>query len=110
MANDAALNSSLVILALAIVLVGITTYSFKKMAVTYFVGVFAIAGVLLPDWCFFDRDFSRWTSPVTEEERESYRNATGSQLQRFRIYPMRVIVYGIVYSIALYKWWQYVTS
>ncbi|CAK9325606.1 unnamed protein product [Citrullus colocynthis] len=110
MANDAALNFSLVFLAAAVVLVGITTYSFKKMAVTYFVGVFAIAGVLLPDWCFFDRDFSRWTSPVTEEERESYRISTGSRSRRFRIYPIRVVAYATVYSIALYKWWQYVAS
>ncbi|XP_022152589.1 signal peptidase complex-like protein DTM1 [Momordica charantia] len=110
MAEDAALKSSLVFLAAVVVVVGIATHSFTNMAVTYLVGVFAIAGVLLPDWCFFDRDFSRWTSPVTAEERESDRISTGSQLRRFRIYPIRLIVYTIVYSFALYKWWKFISS
>ncbi|XP_022981833.1 signal peptidase complex-like protein DTM1 isoform X1 [Cucurbita maxima] len=110
MAEDAALKSSLVFLAATVVLVGISTHSFKKMAVTYLVGVFAIAGILLPDWCFFDRDFSRWISPVTEEERESYRISTASRNPRFRIYPIRLAVYATVYSAALYKWWKFVST
>lgn len=52
--------------------VGLTTRSFKKMMVTYVVGMLGIAGVLLPDWAYFDRDFSRWGSAVTGEERASH--------------------------------------
>jgi hypothetical protein len=69
MANDAVLRSSLIWLAAIILVVGISTQSFKKMIATYVVGVLGIAGVLLPDWGYFNRDFSRWTSPITAEER-----------------------------------------
>lgn len=69
MANAAALRYSLVCLAAILVVVGVTTQSFKKTMATYLVGVLGIAGVLLPDWAYFDRDFSRWTSPVTAQER-----------------------------------------
>lgn len=69
MANDAVLRSSLIWLAAIILVVGICTQSFKKMMATYVVGVLGIAGVLLPDWGYFNRDFSRWTSPMTAEER-----------------------------------------
>lgn len=71
MANDAVFRSSLVCLAVVVVIVGICTQSLKKMMVTYLVGVVGIGGVLLPDWGYFDRDFSRWSSPVTVEERAS---------------------------------------
>nr|XP_028949120.1 uncharacterized protein LOC103426280 isoform X1 [Malus domestica] len=71
MANDAVFRSSLVWLAVVIVVVGICTQSLKKMMLTYVVGVLGIAGLLLPDWGYFDRDFSRWTSPVSFEERAS---------------------------------------
>jgi hypothetical protein len=69
MANDAVLRSSLICLAAVILVVGISTQSFKKMVATYVVGVLGIAGVILPDWAYFNRDFSRWTSPITTEER-----------------------------------------
>lgn len=69
MANDAVLRSSLICLAAIILVVGICTQSFKKMVATYVVGVLGIAGVILPDWAYFNRDFSRWTSPITAEER-----------------------------------------
>ncbi|XP_024026220.1 signal peptidase complex-like protein DTM1 isoform X2 [Morus notabilis] len=72
MANDAALRSALVWLAGVVLVVGICTFSFKKMLATYVVGVVGISGVFLPDWGYFDRDFSRWTSPVTAEERASH--------------------------------------
>ena len=81
MANDAVLRSSLIWLAAIIVVVGINTQSFKKMMGTYLVGVLGIAGVLLPDWGYFSRDFSRWTSPVTAEERAS-QIAKGSESKR----------------------------
>ncbi|KAK9269843.1 hypothetical protein L1049_025416 [Liquidambar formosana] len=71
MANDAALRSSLVWLAAIIVCVGAYTYSFKKMLATYVFGMFAIAGVLLPDWDFFDRHFSQWGSLVTLDDANS---------------------------------------
>ena len=69
MANDAALRSAIVWLAVIIVLVGIFTLSLKKMMITYAFGMVGIAGILLPDWDFFDREFSRWCYPVTAEER-----------------------------------------
>lgn len=69
--NDAALKSSLVWLAVIMVIVGICTESWKKIMATYVVGLIGIAGLILPDWDFFDRDFSRWTCPVTAEERAS---------------------------------------
>lgn len=69
--NDAALKSSLVWLAVIMVIVGICTESWKKIMATYVVGIIGIAGLILPDWDFFDRDFSRWTCPVTAEERAS---------------------------------------
>ncbi|XP_021900556.1 signal peptidase complex-like protein DTM1 isoform X2 [Carica papaya] len=71
MASDTALRLSMVWLAAVIVVVGIWTQSLKKMMVTYVVGMLGIGGVLLPDWDFFDRDFSRWCSPVTADEREA---------------------------------------
>lgn len=46
--------------------------------VTYLVGVVGIGGVLLPDWAYFDRDFSRWGTPVSVEERASA-NATAER-------------------------------
>ncbi|KAL4604134.1 signal peptidase complex-like protein DTM1 [Castanea sativa] len=110
MANDAALRSSLIWLAAVIVVVGISTRSFKKMMATYVVGGLGIAGVLLPDWCYFNRDFSRWTSPVTVEERASHTASTRSGSIRFKIYPIRMTVYTTVYGFALYKWWIFVSN
>ncbi|KAI5597799.1 hypothetical protein POPTR_002G096700v4 [Populus trichocarpa] len=69
MANDAALRTSLVWLAVVMVVVGIWTLSFKKVIVTYVLGVLGIAGVLLPDWDYFDRDYSRWFSFVSEQDK-----------------------------------------
>lgn len=92
MANDAALRSALVWLAAVVVVVGTCTLSFKKMVATYVVGVAGIAGVLCPDWGYFDRDFSRWTHPVTAEERASH-VAQRSGLGRF-IY---IYIYGYLY-------------
>ena len=85
MANDAALRTSMIWLAAIIVVVGISTRSFKKMMATYVVGGLGIAGVLLPDWCYFNRDFSRWTSPVTAEERASHIASTRSGSKRLLV-------------------------
>lgn len=42
------------------------------MMATYVLGVVGISGVLLPDWDYFNRDFSRWGYPITAEERASH--------------------------------------
>ncbi|KAL5558996.1 hypothetical protein UlMin_035207 [Ulmus minor] len=110
MANDVALRSALVWLAAAVVIVGICTFSFKKMMATYLVGILGISGVFLPDWAYFDRDFSRWTNPVTAEERASDTTQRSGLLRRFRLYPVRVIAYVTIYGFGFYKWWMFVTS
>ncbi|EXB22631.1 hypothetical protein L484_002746 [Morus notabilis] len=47
MANDAALRSAFVWLAGVVLVVGICTFSFKKMVATYVVGAVRISGVFL---------------------------------------------------------------
>ncbi|RZC87723.1 hypothetical protein C5167_028176 [Papaver somniferum] len=106
MANDAVLRSSLICLGAIIFFIGFYTYSFKKMIVTYIFGLFAIAGIILPDWEFFDRDFSEWTSPMPADAIDS----NSSEPKRFKIYPVRYTVYAIVYSFGLYKWWNFVST
>ncbi|KAG1334610.1 putative signal peptidase complex-like protein DTM1 [Cocos nucifera] len=64
MGRDGALQSCLVALAAVVIVVGAWTFSFKKMMATYFLGLLGIAGILLPDWEFFDRDFSQWFTPL----------------------------------------------
>ncbi|GLT31140.1 hypothetical protein SLA2020_059000 [Shorea laevis] len=111
MAEDAALRSSTVCLAVIMVIVGIWTLSLKKMMVTYMFGMLGIAGLLLPDWDFFDRDYSRWCYPVTTEERDRLAAlAQRSRLRRYRIYPVRVVVYTTIYAYGLYKWWELLSS
>jgi len=83
MANDAVLRSSLLCLAALILAVAIFTHSLKKMMVTYVFGVLGIAAVLLPDWDYFNRDFSRWSYPVTAEERANSPHAQGSGFLRY---------------------------
>lgn len=65
MENDAALRFCLLALAALMAVVGLCTFSFKKVMVTYVYGILGIAGLLLPDWEFFDRDFSQWFTPMT---------------------------------------------
>ncbi|XVF36713.1 hypothetical protein REPUB_Repub19eG0081700 [Reevesia pubescens] len=100
MANDAALRSAIVWVAVIIVCVGIFTLSLKKMIITYGFGMVGIAGILLPDWDHFDRDFSRWSYPVTVEERAALLSRR-SGLKRYRIYPMRVIIYTTIYGFGI---------
>ena len=64
MGTDGALRSCLVTLGALVLLVGISTFSFKKMIATYAFGLLGIAGLLLPDWEFFDRDYKEWFSPM----------------------------------------------
>ncbi|PQP93863.1 signal peptidase complex-like protein DTM1 [Prunus yedoensis var. nudiflora] len=110
MANDAVFRASLVWLAAVIAVVGVCTQSFKKMMLTYVVGVLGISGLLLPDWGYFDRDFSRWTSPVSAEERASEVAQRSGLIRRFRKNPMRLVAYATVYGFALYKWWMFISS
>ncbi|CAK7347142.1 unnamed protein product [Dovyalis caffra] len=107
MANDAALRTLLVWLAAVMVVVGIWTLSFKKVIVTYVVGVLGIAGVILPDWDYFDRDYSRWFSPVSEQDKLALAQRSGF---RNRIFPLRLVGYTTIYSYALYKWWMFISK
>ncbi|KAB2031101.1 hypothetical protein ERO13_D05G268700v2 [Gossypium hirsutum] len=109
MANDGALRLAIVWLSVIMVLVGVFTFSLKKIMVTYAFGMLGISGILLPDRDFFDREFSRWPYPVTADERAALQ-ARRSGFKRYRIYPMRVIIYTTIYSIGLYKWWILVSS
>ncbi|PIA52150.1 hypothetical protein AQUCO_01000197v1 [Aquilegia coerulea] len=104
MANDAVLRTCLVCLGALVLVIGLYTYSFKKMFATYVYGILGIAGILLPDWEFFDRDFSQWVYPMSADTDSTQ----PPRSKRFRIYPMRVILYTMIYSFGLYKWWMYV--
>ncbi|KAL5705242.1 hypothetical protein ACHQM5_023572 [Ranunculus cassubicifolius] len=103
--NDAVLRSSLVCLGAVVLLVGVYTYSFKKMFATYCFGILAIAGILLPDWDYFDRDFSQWVYPMSITDTDQTQK---DRSKRFRMYPVRLILYSLVYSFGFYKWWMFV--
>ncbi|XP_020257436.1 signal peptidase complex-like protein DTM1 isoform X2 [Asparagus officinalis] len=64
MGRDEVLRFCLVTLGALMLLVGIATFSFKKVTATYIFGILGISGILLPDWEFFDRDFKEWFSPM----------------------------------------------
>ncbi|KAL5982195.1 hypothetical protein ACLOJK_016265 [Asimina triloba] len=81
MAGETVLRYSLVFLGALVLGIGIYTMSFKKMIATYVFGLLAISGVLLPDWEFFDRDFSKWLTPMPARDR----SAPASQPLRFFI-------------------------
>ncbi|RAL47029.1 unnamed protein product [Cuscuta campestris] len=107
---DAVLRLSLCWAAAAVLFTGIYThFSFKKMAATYIFGMFAVGGLILPDWEFFDRSVSEWFSPVTSSSHESS-TAKQAAPSRFRMYPARVALYTVVYGVAFYKWWVFVFS
>ncbi|XP_042490395.1 signal peptidase complex-like protein DTM1 [Macadamia integrifolia] len=109
--SDAVLRFSLVCVGAIVLLIGIYTHSFKKMIVTYLFGLFAIAGVLLPDWDFFDRDLSQWSTPVPGHiNTPTTISPQTFWFSRFRIYPLRLIVYTSLYGYGLYKWWMFVSS
>ncbi|ESQ38871.1 hypothetical protein EUTSA_v10001839mg [Eutrema salsugineum] len=110
MGNEASLRSSMVGLAVVMVFVWLWTQSFKKTVVTYAVGVSLIGGIVLPDWDFFDRNFSRWSYPVTAEERAAALSRKSQPSSWFRVYPMRMVVYGAVYGYAVYRWWMFVSN
>ncbi|KAL5076561.1 hypothetical protein RYX36_015545 [Vicia faba] len=110
MANDAALRTCLLWLAVVILGVGICTHSFKKMLVTYVLGLVGISCLLLPDWDYFNRDISRWPYPVTVEERTEAAFLYGSGFRRFTKSSLRVITYSLIYGYAIKKWWKYVCA
>ncbi|KAG0492444.1 hypothetical protein HPP92_005842 [Vanilla planifolia] len=107
MENEVALRFSLVALAGLMVVVAVCTFSFKKVLVTYAYGIIGISGVLLPDWEFFDRDFSQWFTPMAAP-----RGSAANRLPtiRFKLYPMRVALLSTIYCFGIYKWWMYVLS
>ncbi|KVH00720.1 signal peptidase complex-like protein DTM1 [Cynara cardunculus var. scolymus] len=111
MADDAALRKSLICLAAIMVVIGVYTYSLKKIMATYLFGMFAIGGIVLPDWEFFDRPVSEWISPMTVPYlpplHPPYSPPSSS---RFRLYPLRTILYTMVYGYGFYKWWMYIST
>ncbi|PKA59472.1 signal peptidase complex subunit 1 [Apostasia shenzhenica] len=112
MGNDAALRSCLLVLAAVMAVVGLCTFSIKKVMATYAYGVVGIAGVLLPDWEYFDRDFSQWFTPMTATREPASRGnpRTGRLELWFKFHPLRVTVLTIIYCFGLYKWWMFVSS
>ncbi|XP_074566799.1 signal peptidase complex-like protein DTM1 [Curcuma longa] len=105
MRRETALQTSLLSLAALMAVVGICTWSVKKMLGTYAYGIVGIGGILLPDWEFFDRDFSEWFKPMTVR-----RNDADSGNWRFKLYPLRVTMLTLIYSFGLYKWWMFISS
>jgi hypothetical protein len=74
------------------------------MIATYVVGVLGIAGVLLPDWGYFNRDFSRWTSPITAEERAAQIAQRSGSKRLASDWILQRIYFFLQY--ALFGWWE----
>ncbi|KAF7141736.1 hypothetical protein RHSIM_Rhsim06G0081800 [Rhododendron simsii] len=116
MPNDAAFRWALVWLAAIVVVIGLYTHSWNKMMATYLLGMLGIMGVLLPDWDFFDRPFSHWNSPVSSVDHHRHGIAapnsapTPKPPTRFRMYPVRLVVYTLVYGFGFYKWWMFISN
>ncbi|XP_020594669.1 signal peptidase complex-like protein DTM1 [Phalaenopsis equestris] len=108
MDNDAALRSCLVALAALMVVVGLCSFSLKKVLATYAYGILGIAGLLLPDWEFFDRDYSQWFTPMTVPSGPGANRI--ARAGRFKFHPLRVALLSAIYCFGLYKWWKYVSS
>uniref|UniRef100_A0A0D9X1M8 Signal peptidase complex-like protein DTM1 n=1 Tax=Leersia perrieri TaxID=77586 RepID=A0A0D9X1M8_9ORYZ len=109
MGRDEMLRRSLVALAAAVVVTGVVTASVRKAAATYGFGILAIAGVLLPDWEFFDRDYSQWLTPMPASRRTAAEAAAAREhdVWKFKPYPLRMAVLTMIYGFGLYKWWMY---
>ncbi|KAK4374383.1 hypothetical protein RND71_005060 [Anisodus tanguticus] len=100
-------NFQLSVACLAVVIVFIAWYtqSLQKMMATYFIGMLGIIGVLLPDWESFDQSMSQWGTPLKVDEFTV--ESCGSV--RFRFYPVRMVIFTIVYGLGLYKWWMFIS-
>ncbi|XP_073029207.1 signal peptidase complex-like protein DTM1 [Primulina eburnea] len=107
MGSDAVLRNSMVWLAVAAAITGLYTLSWKKMGITYLFGMLAICGVVLPDWDNLDRGVSRWCTVVTGD---GMARATPVTATRFKMYPIKLLLYGAVYGFAFCKWWSFITS
>ncbi|XP_042440131.1 signal peptidase complex-like protein DTM1 [Zingiber officinale] len=105
MRRETALQTSLLSLAVLMAVLGMCTLSLKKMLGTYAFGIVGIGGILLPDWEFFDRDFSEWFKPMTVR-----RTHADSDNWRFNLYPLRVTMLTLIYSFGIYKWWMFISS
>ncbi|MBA0692196.1 hypothetical protein Goari_009775 [Gossypium aridum] len=99
MANDGALRLAIVWLSVIMVLVGVFTFSLKKIMVTYAFGMLGISGILLPDWDFFDREFSRWPYPVTADERAALQARRSGFKRLFNFSFLFLIFHFISYII-----------
>ncbi|KAJ6818058.1 signal peptidase complex-like protein DTM1 isoform X1 [Iris pallida] len=108
MGSDGVLRVCLVSLGAAVLAVGIFTFSFRKAMATYVFGLVGIAGILLPDWEFFDRDFSHWFSPMPLHPPTSSDRVPS--IGSFKLYPLRVALITTIYSFGLYKWWLIMCS
>ncbi|KAL7597079.1 signal peptidase complex-like protein DTM1 [Lactuca sativa] len=111
MADDATLRRSLICLAAIMAVIGLYTHSLKKVMATYLFGMLAIGGVVLPDWEFFDRPVSQWNSPLSVPHLPPLHPPHSPPTpSRFRFYPIRTMIYAMVYGYAFYKWWMYISS
>ncbi|MBA0566414.1 hypothetical protein Golob_011235 [Gossypium lobatum] len=99
MANDGALRLAIVWLSVIMALVGVFTFSLKKIMVTYAFGMLGISGILLPDWDFFDREFSRWPYPVTADERAALQARRSGFKRLFNFSFLFLIFHFISYII-----------
>lgn len=113
MGDDVALRRCLVWLAMVVIIVGFYTHSFKKMVVTYFMGLAGIGGVLLPDWDFFDRDFSEWTQPVSVDEikrSDVLRLGSTRLVYNYCILYPRVLNYSFISCSSSFFFWTQACS
>lgn len=109
---------SMILSALAAFIWGYYTWSFKKMIVTYIVGVLCSMLVVIPDWAFFKRPPSEWGYPmptdkdsaIAQKARFQILNKTPNSTQRFNFYPLRMIVFILSYGYMIYKTVKYITS
>ena len=66
---DTFLQYAIISSALIALCTGYYTWSFKRMIITYAVGVFFTMLVVVPDWEFFTkRHFSEWIEPMASDE------------------------------------------
>lgn len=112
------LQYSLIVSALIAGVVGYYSWSFKRMIITYGVGVFFALLVAVPDWEFFKRHPTEWRFPMASDPQSAMAqnarfeilNNSPKYPQRFEFYPLRMIVFIISYGFIFYGTWKYITS